>query len=164
MDFLLPMLVALGVFIAPQNVSGVENEIALTLLENRIILPYVEEKIENGTSTYSVVESLPNDEIEPIPKDILCSCVRYVIFRGLNIPPMNAKDIKPNVNKVEKGYGVLLEYRSKKDGSPISHIAIVLDVRGDKIFVEESNFDACQAGLRWLDLDDKAIRGFVRAG
>ncbi len=122
-------------------------------------------------STSTIPEELPDPPpviatTTPVKKKIVdqtaCSCVRVAREAGLNIPLIDAKDLKSNSVPVPGG-GVLLRYPDKKNPKKwIDHVAYILELRKDGMWVYEGNFLACKKSYRLIRYDDKFIRGFIK--
>jgi len=85
-----------------------------------------------------------------------CSCVRTARLLGLNLPPANAEDLKPNIPFPEVGDGVLLSYSTSE------HIAVIFGIDERGIIIGEGNYKRGQYTERIIPWDYPHIRGFVR--
>lgn len=93
---------------------------------------------------------------------VACSCIRTAREAGLNIPLVDAKDLKPN-SIPSIGGGILLRYPDKKNPKKfIDHVAYILELRPDGIWVYEGNFIACKKSYRLILYSDPYITGFIK--
>ncbi len=86
-----------------------------------------------------------------------CSCVRTAISLGLNIPLVNAKDLKPNSEPVIGG-GILFYYPR----TDTYHISVIEEFTNKGFLVKEGNFKPCMISERVVDYNDPLIIGFIK--
>lgn len=110
----------------------------------------------NTASDYSyvVAQSVPYWKLPD--KSLSCNCVLFAkdylgITRTLGI----AKYIKPTSQEPRANSIVIT------DESELGHVAVVLSIIDDKLFLIEGNYRSCQVTYRTLNVDDSRIKGYV---
>ena len=87
---------------------------------------------------------------------VACSCVQYVLSRGVDIPNVNASDIHPLSDTPRPGGTAIMYYPH----SGMSHVAYIEEVGVGWIRVSESNYEHCKITHRTLTLPHNRIVGY----
>ena len=147
------MLVVTSVF--PANAESQEpppviepTEWADTYL-NADSRPLWREEIATTTEVRATTTGIRN----PLPDS--CFCVRIARQAGLNLPFVDAENIKPNSGPALNG-GIIFKY------GKVSHIAVIKAFLKDGFWVFEGNKIPCKTGYRLVMYNDPAIVGFIK--
>ena len=91
--------------------------------------------------------------VEP-PVWTYCSCIEFAKWKTGHEGERwgNAENIQPNIIVPEIGDFVLIE----------NHLATIIEKKQNEIQVDEGNWIKCKRTSRWLNINDKNIRGYVR--
>jgi hypothetical protein len=84
---------------------------------------------------------------------VACSCIAFAKeWLGIDTPLGNARFIQPTRTEPYVGGMVI----TKEGGG---HVAIILDIQDDELFIVEGNYYHCQVSYRILNRYDDMVRG-----
>ncbi len=91
-----------------------------------------------------------------VSESVACSCVRFVVLRGGNIPLIDASRIKPSTTTPSVG-AVAVEYFPR---SGLHHVSHVVAVGTSTVDVVEANYRPCEITYRTINLASTRLLGF----
>ena len=147
-------ILAVGLIFSSLTVPQ-KTEVAV-IDEPPIQIVYAEEVVEEvSTTTEPVIDDKPIPEPETIvPTSVACSCVKTARMHGVELPPGNAIDLKPNSDIPVEGQVIIMKYHSG------GHVAVIREITEEGYWIVEGNYHRCKVSERFIPKTYPHIVGF----